>query len=113
MTIKQVKSTLWNLLIIMIGAPIAALVLHGPTESLTHTGEFLMHSLNNAVLIAGAWLLMRSPFGAAYTALVQQNTQTGASPGVAATATQKRIEITSDTPISIPPVVTADPPKAP
>lgn len=73
MNIPQIKSTIINLCIILIGIPIAALgalYVGGELKTWSQIPSVLDHSLLAAVGAACGWLGMRSPFAARFTSLM-------------------------------------------
>lgn len=85
MMIPQIRSAAVNILIIMIGGPLAGAYFAWQTGELTSWTQFwpaIEHGGLASTMMAIGWLLMRSPFAGKITELLQQAKTTAPSGAV-------------------------------
>ena len=90
MVIPQVRSVLINLAIIVIGGPLAGAYFAWQTGELTSWSQFwpvIQHGSLASAMLAIGWLLMKSPYSARITELLN----TSVSPTGATTTTAVKI----------------------
>lgn len=82
MMIPQIRNTLVNVLIILIGGPLAGAYFAWQTGELTRWNQFwpaVEHGGLASTMMAIGWLLMRSPYAGRITELLQQRKTTDPS----------------------------------
>jgi hypothetical protein len=90
--IPQIKSTVANMLIILIGGPLLGAYFAWQTGELHEWAQFpnaLTHGSFASAMLAIGWLLLKSPFAPRITELLQTQTKPD---GTVATSTLKIIE---------------------
>jgi hypothetical protein len=95
--IPQVRSVLINILIILIGGPLAGAYFAWQTGELTSWSQFwpvIQHGSLASAMLAVGWLLMKSPYSARITELL--NTSTTPSGATVTTAVKITEPVTAE-----------------